>query len=348
MKKLLSLGLAVALGLFSVAGNAFSQTARDVAKKAFPSTVLILMEDNKGQLASLGSGFLVEENVIASNFHVIEGASRGLIKLIGENTKHEIQGILASDETNDLVLLKVTGLKSPTLSLGDSDTIVIGDELYAVGNPRGLEGTFSQGIVSSIRKFDRGSLLQITAPISPGSSGGPILDSSGKVIGVAVATFKDGQNLNFAIPSNALKALLKSKGAVKPLVGLGKKPSEKSILKDLGSRNTSGVVGRKFEWTSYTDCKFSVLNQLREPIQNAEFMVIFYDDEGSPIEFKLVSLPKLIPAGLATWTEEISVNTSTARFTSDSYRSLFKGDYLAKLPKEGRVEIRVLGFDLVN
>jgi S1-C subfamily serine protease len=94
--------------------------------------------------------------------------------------------------------------------------------VFVVGNPRGLEGTFSQGMVSSIRGLDSGTLLQITAPISAGSSGGPVLDVLGNVIGVAVATIREGQNLNFAVPTNYLAALVDRIGVVQPLASNAK------------------------------------------------------------------------------------------------------------------------------
>jgi hypothetical protein len=107
--------------------------------------------------------------------------------------------------------------------------VQVGDPVYAVGNPQGLEGTFSQGIISSIRDAGLDKLLQITAPISLGSSGGPVLNSKGEVIGVSVATFKAGQNLNFAIPSNYLKALLPNSGLAKPLTSAKSARNQQSI-----------------------------------------------------------------------------------------------------------------------
>jgi len=155
------------------------------------------MEDANGQSISLGSGFFVRDGEIASNLHVVEGAARGYAKLVGEKTKYDIEGITAVDPERDLVILKISGGRSERLALGDSDIVQVGESVYAVGNPQGLEGTFSQGIVSSIREVGTDKLLQITAPISPGSSGGPVLNGKGEVIGVSVATFSGGQNLNF-------------------------------------------------------------------------------------------------------------------------------------------------------
>lgn len=194
------------------ASSANAQTAQEIAKKAFGSTVLLVMEDANGQPLSLGSGFIVRDGQIASNRHVIEGAARGYAKQVGQKTKHDIEGIVAVDPERDLVVLKISGAGAIALTLGSSDAVQVGESVYAVGNPQGLEGTFSQGIVSSIREVGTDKLLQITAPISPGSSGGPVLNSKGEVIGVSVATFRGGQNLNFAIPSVYLRACSKRQG----------------------------------------------------------------------------------------------------------------------------------------
>lgn len=152
-----------------------AQTAQEIAKQAFGSTVLLVMEDANGQSLSLGSGFFVRDGEIASNLHVVEGAVRGYAKLVGQKTKYDLEGITAVDPERDLVVLKIVSTSSPVLPFGNSDAVQVGEFVYAVGNPQGLEGTFSQGIVSSIREVGTDKLLQITAPISPGSRGGTLL-----------------------------------------------------------------------------------------------------------------------------------------------------------------------------
>ena len=119
---------------------------------------------------------------------------------------YRIEGIVAMNSLQDLVLIRVADVGSSVLPLGSSDSVQVGESVYVAGNPIGfLEGTFSNGIVSGVREFRVGSKrIQITAPISEGSSGGPVLNSKGEVIGVAVSTITAGQNLNFAIPSNYL------------------------------------------------------------------------------------------------------------------------------------------------
>ena len=146
--------------------------AEDIAEKALAATVYLEMKDKNGKTLGIGSGFFVKPNIIATNYHVIEGAAKGTAKLIGKHTTHNIEGTTATDKTNDLALLKVTAYGTKPLSLGDSDTVRIGETVYVTGNRKGLEGTFSHGIISSRRDKHVKEYLQMTAPISPGSSGG--------------------------------------------------------------------------------------------------------------------------------------------------------------------------------
>ena len=187
-----------------------SQTPQQIAKSVLTSTVLIVMEDANGKSISSGSGFFIERGMIATNLHVVEGVFKGYVKRVGTNKKYPIIGIAAMDSRQDLAILIVPDFGAPILPLGNSDKVQVGESIYVAGNPIGfLEGTFSNGIVSGVREFRVDSKrIQITAPISKGSSGGPVLNSKGEVIGVAVSTITAGQNLNFAIPSNYLNELL--------------------------------------------------------------------------------------------------------------------------------------------
>lgn len=329
--------------------SADAQTAQEIAKTAFGSTVLLVMEDANGQPLSLGSGFLVRDGEIASNLHVIEGAARGYAKLIGQKAKHDIQGITAVDRERDLVVLKIAAAGGPALSLGSSDAVQVGESVYAVGNPQGLEGTFSQGIVSSIREVGPDKLLQITAPISPGSSGGPVLNSKGEVIGVSVATFRGGQNLNFAIPSGYLKALLSKSASVKPLGEVKPAKAQRSILSDLGGRSAEGVVGGTFAWENELyemngDYTITLRNQLREPVKNVYCLVVFYDRDGNPLDVDMLHLRDVIPAGLAKRTSG-SVDASVKRLTTPPSRD---NQFLSSFAPTTRLEFRVLDFEIVQ
>ena len=205
------------LHMFFAINSSPAQTAEQIAEKALAATVYLEMKDSSGTALGLGSGFFVKPNLIATNYHVIEGASSGTAKLIGKYTKYTIEGVTATDKTNDLALLKVKTYGIKPLSLGDSDVVKIGATVYVAGNPKGLEGTFSDGIISSRRDKYTKERLQMTAPISPGSSGGPVLNSKGEVIGIAFMTIEGEQNLNFAISSKYLSALLARSKQGKPL-----------------------------------------------------------------------------------------------------------------------------------
>ena len=203
--------------VFCTISRVSAQTAPQIAEKALAATVYLEMQDSKGVPLGFGSGFFVRDNLIATNYHVIEGAARGTAKLVGQFSTYTIEGVTATDKTNDLALLKVTMYGIKPLPLGNSSDVKIGETVYVAGNPKGLEGTFSDGIISSRRDQDTKERLQMTAPISPGSSGGPVLNSKGEVIGISFMTLVGGQNLNFAIPSRYLTELLTESKPAKPL-----------------------------------------------------------------------------------------------------------------------------------
>jgi S1-C subfamily serine protease len=181
-------------------------SAKQIAKKVLPSVVLVVVDCNDGRTFTQGSGFFVDRGLIATNKHVVECGQRGFVKFVGQDKVYPIVAQwLAPDASLDLALLKVEGVIVPALPLSNDQNVSIADTVYAAGSPKGLESTFSDGIISSVRQSER--LIQHTAPISPGSSGGPLIDEYGQVIGI-VRSFGEGQNLNFAIPSPYLKKFL--------------------------------------------------------------------------------------------------------------------------------------------
>ena len=303
-----------------------AQTPQQIAQKAFRSTVLLVMEDKNGQPLSLGSGFFVGQGQIATNFHVVEGATRGYAKLVGKKTKFNIKGYTALDEKRDLIILKVPAFGTQTIALGNSDLVQVGEKVYAVGNPRGLEGTFSDGIISSIRPVGSDKLIQLTAPLSPGSSGGPVLNRKGEVIGVSVLTIRNGQNLNFAIPSNYLKTLITKVGYAKPLSQAKSTKGQRSILNDFGGQGVEGVTAGKFKWDINSDINligsvgreytFSLRNTLRENVRNINCLVIFYDVEGDPIDSELMQIRETIYAGTAKRIKEIVSDDSVKEMST--------------------------------
>ncbi len=329
-----------------------AQSTQEIAQKALGSTVLLVMEDDNGQPFSLGSGFFVRNNQIATNLHVVSGAARGYARLGGKKTKYNIEGITAVDKARDLVILKISALGTQGIPLGNSDMVQIGDSIYAVGNPRGLEGTFSQGIISSIRKVGTDKIFQLTAPISPGSSGGPVLNDKGEVIGVSVATYRGGQNLNFAIPSNYLTALKSRIGLPRPLANSKTAKTQRSLLDDLGGKSAEGVSATSFAWEHKEGSKylvygslfrgysFSLRNKLREGVKNVYCLVIFYDKQGDPIDSEIVLFDEIILPGLAKRVTDQEVSHQSVKEMSTNYSKLSI--------TETRVKFRILDFEIVE
>ena len=301
-KHYLRFSASLVLFLFFALTIATAQTPQQVAQKAFRSTVLLVMEDKNGQPLSLGSGFFVKQGQIATNLHVVEGATRGYAKLVGKEKKFNIEGYTAIDEKRDLIILKVADFGTQTIPLGNSDLVQVGETVYAVGNPRGLEGTFSDGIISNIRRVSNDKLIQITAPLSPGSSGGPVLTRKGEVIGVSVLTIRDGQNLNFAIPSNYLKTLIAKIGYAKPLSQAKSNKGQRSILTGLDNDYSEAVTAGKLLWNeSFGSWQFtfSMRNRLRKDVKNIHYYVIFYDEFDDPVDYLETWYTYSIPSGLA-------------------------------------------------
>jgi hypothetical protein len=150
-----------------------------------------------------------KDGVIVTNYHVISEGSSAIAKL-PDGAFYVVDGVLASDKTRDVAVIKAHGQNFRVATLGNSDRIQVGEEIVAIGSPLSLESTVSSGIVSGIRtiKEEGGKFLQITAPISPGSSGGPLFNMAGEVVGITTLYLKGGENLNFAIPVNDAKRLL--------------------------------------------------------------------------------------------------------------------------------------------
>jgi S1-C subfamily serine protease len=194
-----------------------------IARESRPAVVAVMVNDAQGQVLKTGTGFFVSpEGEIVTNHHVIEGGASFFAK--SENGAFfAISGILADDKTKDLAVLKADATHVPFLPL-DTLPAEVGSPVVVVGSPFGLDGTVSTGIVSADRNEAGIRGIQITAPISPGSSGSPVLNAKGGVIGVATWILVRGQNLNFAIPTATVNELLAEllNGSAEP-----RKPSTK-------------------------------------------------------------------------------------------------------------------------
>ncbi len=199
------LTLSVLMASLSTAQEAVDWSS--LVEKVMPAVVTIVSADEKDIVR--GSGFVISsDGKIVTNFHVVAG-KRNILARRSDGSFLTIKGILASDEANDLAVLQAEGRNLPFVRLGDSEKVKVGEAICVIGSPMLLERTVSSGIFSAVMKLRDGrKLLQITAPISKGSSGSPVFNRRGEVIGVANFTLSEGQNPNFAVPSNAVKVLL--------------------------------------------------------------------------------------------------------------------------------------------
>jgi len=178
----------------------------ELVKRVKPSAVAIETFDARGNVVSRGSGFFIAVDKVVTNRHVIEKSSRVEIHLIN-GKKYPVKGVLAIDGEGDLAILQVDVPAAVPLLI-EKTAPQEGESIVVIGNPFGLEGSVSNGIVSAVREIPGyGKIIQITAPISPGSSGSPVVNMRGQVIGVATLQAAEGQSLNFAVPSERIAQL---------------------------------------------------------------------------------------------------------------------------------------------
>lgn len=310
-------------------------TPQEVARAAMPAVVVLTMRDVNAQPFALGSGFFVADGVVATNAHVVEGATSGSAKSLRDQQSLSVEGVLAVDQTHDVALLSVHPSRD-AIPISARDSHEVGESIFAVGNPEGLEGTFSTGVLSAVRVLGTDTVLQITAPISHGSSGGPVLNVKGAVIGIATAAFRDGQNLNFAIPAKWIDSLLSERSALQPLSTVRRKGRDSG--RPWSGQGTPALVGENFQWEGEFDFQsgytFSLRNKSNDAITAVTCLVIFYDDRGKPIEADPVQFSGIVPAGLAQRVSskvDASVKRLTTRHESIapvySYRPYTKVEY---------------------
>ena len=183
-----------------------ADTIPEIVARAKPAIVQLVTLDQNRQPLRSGTGFFVSgDGYLLTNNHVVEGGSYVTART-SSGAVYPFEAIVVRSTDPDIAEVKFTTTDVPHLQLGSSAATIEGQKVLVIGNPEGLQGTVSDGIVSAFR--DNRAYIQITAPISPGSSGSPVLDESGQVIGMATLVFREGQNLNFAISSERIKHFL--------------------------------------------------------------------------------------------------------------------------------------------
>lgn len=198
--------------LAGIVGCTYAQNVErpsTIFRNARPSIVIIVGGDSNGKPTVQGSGFIVAQDKIVTNHHVVAGtATAGAI--FSDGSTSPVTGVVADSDKTDLIVLVAKTGQRPPLQLGDELALQQGDPIYAIGAPQGLDLTFTNGIVSAFRNLDNRFLIQSTAAIGHGSSGGPLLDSGGKVVGVTSSALSNTPGIYFAVGAGDLKRLLRT------------------------------------------------------------------------------------------------------------------------------------------
>lgn len=260
-----------------------------LARESRPAVALLAAIDSAGKEIATGTGFFVSaDGKLVTNWHVVVGAHVMTAKT-EDGRSYKIQGVLSASPKEDIVLLQVEAGKFPALTLGASAKVEVGTRVAVIGSPLGLEGTLSDGIVSAKRKLvGDDAWIQITAPISPGSSGSPVLDAKGEVIGVATLHLRGSQSLNFASPSDAVKRLLEDVTAGKPIKSFAEARTDVSAVFWDDERVKAALAA--IQAGNYTDA-----------LEQIGVVVKAYPDE-----FEGWHLQGVIFAGLEFWKDAIA------------------------------------------
>lgn len=182
-------------------------TAAEIAKRAIPAVVFIKGVTVDGN-EKTGSGFIVDPSgTIITNLHVIQGLKAVAVKLGSGDIYDKVQ-VKAFDERKDLAVIQIPGFGLPVLELGTAEDLQAGALVTLVGNPLGLEGSVSTGVVSGIRNDGGFRVIQTDAAANPGNSGGPLLDGQGRVVGVLSFKLRGAESLNFCVAVNYARGML--------------------------------------------------------------------------------------------------------------------------------------------
>jgi serine protease Do len=233
------------------------RSAENVFAEVAPSVARIQVMDVSGHVIALGSGVVIDKAVVLTNCHVAKRGVKLTVKIGDAVMPATIQ---LADEEFDLCRLTVPGLVAPAVAIGSVASLRTGQRVYAIGAPAGLELTISEGIVSALRKVDEGTVIQTTAPISPGSSGGGLFDASGAMVGIVTFQHRFGQNLNFALPADWIGQMRARRASDATLqASLSGNPSDASSALILGQWICRDwVSGRTSQYTFEPDGTVSI------------------------------------------------------------------------------------------
>lgn len=216
------------VGQQQTSAPAIQQTPQELFNVLSPSVFVVHSFNKKGLLVAFGSGVSVTANTVITNCHVIETGNKWTLK---QGNHQWPVAVIRRDATHDLCEVGSPSLNATPVVIRNSSEVKIGDRVYTIGAPKGLEASLSEGLISGLRGGSDGVLIQTTAPISPGSSGGGLFDSQGRLIGITTFQYRNSQNLNFALPSAWVLSLDKELRAQLSSVSGG--PPQQSLFQDI-------------------------------------------------------------------------------------------------------------------
>lgn len=178
------------------------------AQSQSSAVVVLSAIDETGRSLGQGSGFVVSPaGAVITCLHVIRGAAKVRVKFPSGDV-YTTDEIVDFDVDKDIAIIKIKGFQLPVVNLGDSDKTQVGEQVTAISSPEGLTNSLTTGVISGVRRLSTHRVFQVTAPISQGSSGGALFDSSGSVIGITSYILRSGQNINFAVPINYVRGMM--------------------------------------------------------------------------------------------------------------------------------------------
>ncbi|MGK2913726.1 MAG: trypsin-like peptidase domain-containing protein, partial [Porticoccaceae bacterium] len=237
--------MAITALAMTLAWGTHAKSAIEVFEAVSRSVVVVQGEDATGKLLSLGSGVVIMNGVVATNCHVTNKAAR--LKVIYQDKAYPAIA-RHTDGDRDVCSLTVEGMKAPVATLGYTNTLKVGQRVYAIGAPEGLELTLSEGIVSSLREVTGGRYIQTTAPISPGSSGGGLFDEDGRLLGLPTFYLAEGQQLNFAVPVEWVRELPGRHTALTPAADSELDWLNRAVVLET-KKDWQGLVRHALGWT---------------------------------------------------------------------------------------------------
>ena len=303
-------------------GESLYRTEENISlDEVWEKSALIVCFDKEGQFVSQGSGFLVGYNgEIVTCYHVVENAHSVEVIFPLNSNSYNAQYIVG-DKERDLAIIKIDLDTSP-VSLSTQDANLLGEDIFAIGSPLGLGGTISDGLISSYREIEGKNYLQISTPVSPGSSGGPVItNNTHQVVGIVVGSIIAGQNLNFAIPVSYLIDLIDENKFI-PInviqsheinvtinpVGSGSVKSNRTFIYNDANSTLSATPSPGYlfsEWSGDVNASSNTINIIIDSNKSitANFMQDLNDEDGD---------------GLTNFAEIVTYGTNPSKQDTDS------------------------------